>query len=64
MIESVRKKFNQQFSEKKYSEFLTDLDREFNYKITFRVAESPVFVGKEFKSKLLKAADEIIDFIA
>jgi hypothetical protein len=23
-----------------------------------------VFVGKEFKSKLLKAADEIIDFIA
>jgi hypothetical protein len=64
MIESARKIFNQQFSEKKYADFLTDLDREFNYKITFRVAESPVFVGKEFKSKLFKAADEIIDFIA
>ncbi len=63
MIESVRKNFNLQFSEKKYADFLSDLDREFNYKITFRVAESPVFVGKEFKSKLFKAADEIIDSI-
>ena len=32
-------------------------------KIPFRVAETPVFVGKEFKEKLFKAADEIIDFI-
>jgi len=63
MIESVRKIFNQQFSEKKYADFLADLDREFNHKITFRVAETPVFVGKEFKQKLFKAADEIIDFI-
>jgi hypothetical protein len=64
MIESARQIFNQQFTEKKYAEFLTDLDREFNYKITFRVAETPVFVGAEFKQKLFKAADEIIDFIA
>jgi len=64
MITGPRQSFNQQFSEQKYHDFLTDLDREFNYKITFRVAESPVFVGKEFKAKLLKAADEIIDFIA
>ncbi len=64
MIAAARQLFNQQFSEKKYAEFITDLDREFNYKITFRVAESPVFVGKDFKAKLLKAADEIIDFIA
>lgn len=63
MIESVRKIFNQQFSEKKYADFLADLDREFNHKITFRVAETPVFVSKEFKQKLFKAADEIIDFI-
>jgi hypothetical protein len=64
MIAVARQLFNKQFSEQKYQEFLSDLDQEFNYKITFRVAESPVFVGKEFKSKLLKAADEIIDFIA
>jgi len=64
MIASARQAFNQQFNEQKYRDFLADLDREFNYKITFRVAESPVFVGNEFKAKLLKAADEIIDFIA
>ena len=64
MIASARQLFNQQFNEQKYHDFLADLDREFNYKITFRVAESPVFVGKDFKAKLLKAADEIIDFIA
>ncbi len=64
MIEPTRQIFNQQFTEKKYTEFLTDLDREFNYKITFRVAETPVFVGNDFKQKLFKAADEIVDFIA
>lgn len=63
MIASARQLFNQQFTEQKYHDFLADLDREFNYKITFRVAESPVFVGNDFKAKLLKAADEIIDFI-
>jgi hypothetical protein len=63
MIPEVRKLFNSQFSEEKYNFFLKDLDKEFNYKIPFRVAESPVFVGKDFKYKLFNAADEIIDFI-
>ena len=63
MIKSARQLFNQQFSEEKYNAFIKNLDQEFNHKITFRVAESPVFVGKDFKNKLLKAADEIIDFI-
>lgn len=63
MIASARQQFNQQFSEEKYKDFITDLDREFNYKIPFRVAESPVFVGKEFSTKLFKAANEIIDVI-
>ncbi len=64
MIAGARTVFNQQFSEQKYKEFLADLDHEFNHKISFRVAESPVFVGKDFAAKLFKAADEIIDFIA
>lgn len=61
MIVSARQLFNQQFSTGKYQQFLNDLDQEFNYKIPFRVAESPVFVGKEFAAKLYKAADEIIE---
>jgi hypothetical protein len=63
MIPGVRQLFNQQFSALKYRAFLDDLDRQFNYKIPFRVAESPVFIGATFRDELLKAADEIIDFI-
>jgi hypothetical protein len=63
MINSVRRKFNASFSEKKYHEFLADLNGTFNYKITFRVAESPIFVDKRFKNKLLEASGQIIDFL-
>jgi len=63
MIASARQLFNKQFTEQKYRDFLADLDNEFGLKIPFRVAETPVFVGKEFKEKLIKASDEIIDFI-
>jgi len=64
MIPSARQLFNQQFSPQKYRVFLDDLDRQYNYKIPFRVAESPVFVSKDFRDKLLKAANEIVDFVA
>lgn len=63
MIADIRKAFNAHFSEQKYAAFLADLDSLYNHKITFRVAESPVFVGKDFKNKLLKASSEIIDFL-
>jgi len=63
MIASARNQFNNSFSESKYQNFLKDLDQSFNHKITFRVAESPVFVGRDFKRKLLRASDEIIAFL-
>jgi hypothetical protein len=63
MISLARESFNQQFSEQKYQEFLNDLNSSYNYKIPFRVAESPVFISQEFKAKLLRGANEIIDFI-
>lgn len=63
MIVAARQSFNSQFSEKKYLEFIADLNQEYNYKITFRVAETPIFIGRDFKEKLLKASDEIVDFI-
>ncbi len=63
MIAAARQLFNRQFSEQKYQHFLNDLNQQYKYKIPFRVAESPLFVGKDFKNKLLKASDDIIDFI-
>jgi len=63
MIREIREKFNASFSEEKYEAFLADLNQTFNHQITFRVAESPIFVSKEFKHKLIDASNEIIDFI-
>lgn len=61
MIASVRQAYNQFFTEEKYQHFLADLNNSFQYKIPFRVAESPVFVDKVFKQKLMVASEKIID---
>ena len=63
MIQAIRKEFNTSFSQKKYENFLADLNQTFNHKITFRVAESPIFVDKAFKYKLIDASNQIIDFL-
>lgn len=64
MIASARHSFNKQFTPAKYQFFLDDLNSSYNYKIPFRVAETPLFIAGDFKNKLLKGAEEIIDFIA
>ena len=55
--------FNKSFSIQQYNKFLQELNSLYNYDITFRVAESPVFVGKSFQDKLLEAKNDIIQFI-
>src|SRR5277367_2048597 len=64
MIGAIRRQYNAQFSEKKYAAFLADLKETFNHNITFRVAESPIFVDKVFKHKLIDASNQIIEFLA
>ncbi len=63
MIAAVRSAYNGGYSDRKYDAFLADLDGLYNHKITFRVAETPVFVGRDFKEKLIKSSAEIIDFL-
>lgn len=63
MIPAVRKAYNQAFSETKYEKFLRDLNSLYGREITFRIAETPVFVGKDFESQLRKAGDDIVDFL-
>ena len=64
MIPGVRQAYNAQFSEEKYRAFLEDLNRRYDKEVTFRVAETPVFVPKEFERMLRAGADDIIDFLA
>jgi hypothetical protein len=63
MITAIRKEFNHSFSERKYSKFLADLNQTFNHPITFRVAESPIFVDNDLKHKLIDASNRIVDFL-
>ena len=63
MIARVRSAYNESYSDNKYKAFLADLDGLHNHKITFRVAETPVFVGRDFKDKLITSSAEIIDFL-
>lgn len=60
MIPEIRKKFNDNFSEKIYQEFLEDLNSVLKYPPDFRVCETPLFLSKELTGELIKACDDII----
>ena len=63
MIAEIRDQFNNNFSEKKYKEFLADLNGKHPGEIDFRVAETPVFVPKSFTKKMIEACETIVDII-
>ena len=60
MIKELREKFNSEFTEEKYRSLVKDLDSEFNHKVDFRIAETPIFLPENFKKELFKASDELI----
>lgn len=63
MVPSLRKVFNSQFTPEKYQAYLTDLNNLFPGAIEFRVAETPVFIDRTFKEKVLNACESIVDVI-
>lgn len=63
MIPSLRKAFNQSFTQEKYEAFLKELNALHPGAIEFRVAETPVFVPKEFTAKMIDACESIVDVI-
>jgi hypothetical protein len=59
MIPELRKKFNSEFTQKKYEAFLNDLNTSLKYPVDFRISETPLFLSNDLKNKLLKACDEL-----
>ena len=59
MIPELRKKFNSEFTQKKYEAFLKDLNTSLKYPVDFRVSETPLFLSEDLKKKLLQACDEL-----
>jgi hypothetical protein len=63
MVPSIRKAFNQQFTQESYQAYLKELDSKHPGALEFRVAETPVFIHKVFKHKVLDACESIVDTI-
>lgn len=63
MIQHIREAYNAHFSPERYEAFIEDLSREFDYRISFRVAETPIFVPRSLRASLLEAAEQIVDVI-
>ncbi len=63
MIPELRRQFNEKFTQKKYEDFLHDLDSKHPGDIVFRIAETPIFIPRDFTDKMLEACEEIVDFI-
>jgi hypothetical protein len=63
MVPSIRKAFNEAFTEEKYKEYLDELNAPHPGKIEFRVAETPIFCDKAFTQKMISACESIVDVI-
>ena len=63
MEAAIRKQYNENFTPEKYKAYLEELHSKHNGALEFRVAETPLFVDKVFKEKILNACESIVDVI-
>ena len=59
MISEYRKAYNHAFRTDNYTDFLNRINLRYNHIPGFRIAETPVFVPRDLKHKLLEACEEI-----
>jgi len=63
MEKNLRAAFNNAFTAEKYNAYIKDIAALYNGAVEFRVAETPIFIDKPFKEKVLSACESIIDVI-
>lgn len=63
MNKTLREQFNSRFTEANYEEYMKKLEAFHPGKLQFRNAETPIFIGKDFKNTMLGACENIIDVI-
>jgi hypothetical protein len=63
MVPALRKAFNAAFTQQQYQAFLNDLNSLHPGAIEFRIAETPVFISKDFGKKVIDACEAIVDVI-
>ena len=63
MIPSYRKAFNAQYTEEKYENLLNDIIETYHYKPAFKICETPTFIPKQLKERLVMACDDVMKVI-
>ena len=63
MEKSLREIFNKNFSSEKYNTYLQKIEALHPGSLEFRIAETPIFIPKDFTKKMLDACEDIIDVI-
>lgn len=63
MIPDIRKWYNEHFTPEKYQALLDDLTNQYHKAPNFRVAESPFFIPRILKDRLLEACEEITEVL-
>jgi hypothetical protein len=63
MIASIRQKFNAVFTEEAYQNYLAFLNTPFPGALDFSVAETPIFIDKEFIQKVIATGDYVNQII-
>ena len=59
MIASIRQTFNQNFTQEVYQKYLACFESQFPNALDFRIAETPIFIDKHFKQKMLDTGEAI-----
>ena len=63
MDQALRQEFNKQFSNEKYQDFVSEVNKGFGKASTFRLAETPVFVPKDIENQLKHACRMLSDYL-
>jgi hypothetical protein len=63
MIKPLREKFNSAFSQEAYEKLLEGIQKSYPGQLDFRVAETPIFLTKDFTQQLLDTCEYILDEI-
>jgi hypothetical protein len=63
MIPKLRAQFNANFKQEVYEAYINELQNVYPGALTFRVAETPEFIPKDFTAKLMDCCEHIIDCI-
>lgn len=63
MIQNLREKFNDEFTQEKYIDFLKDLNSYHSDEIKFRIAETPIFIPESLTKRIIDTCESIVDVI-